>query len=199
MVASILPLFPSNIILLTIDKNTDQLKDNKIFHPTNNNVSGEIKTDFRSLERFPRIKKILLTEFNKVMKDMDYDCDFRISTSWFVSIEKGQEGHPHIHKNSFYSGIYYYDEYDEDSAGIEFESPIATLSDFHLVPKNYNVSTSVSTAIKPQKNLLIFFPSYLRHKIQRHLGETSRYSLAFNIVPTGQYGCGDSSFNSNWR
>jgi len=198
MNSTILSLFPSNLFLTKIEKNTDQLKENKIFHPTNNNLRGEIKTDFRSLERFPRIKKILLDEFKKFMKELDYDYDFKISTSWFVSIEKDQEGHSHIHKNSFYSGVYYYDEYDEDSAGLELDNPISTLFDFHLVPKSYTATTSVSTVIKPQKNLLVLFPSYLRHKIQKHTGENTRYSLAFNIVPTGKYGVGDSTYDTNW-
>lgn len=198
MPSTILSLFPSNLFLTTIEKNTDQLKENKIFHPTNNNVSGEIKTDFRSLERFPRIKKILLDEFKKFMRELDYDCDFKISTSWFVSIERGQEGHSHIHKNSFYSGIYYYDEYDDDSAGIEFDSPISSLLDYHIAPKSFTSTTSVSTVIQPQKNLLILFPSYLRHKIKKHNGEKTRYSLAFNIVPIGKYGVGDSSYNTSW-
>ena len=54
---NILPLFPSNVIVDSINKNTDQLKNNTIFHPTNNNYdpTKEIELDFKALKRYPRI------------------------------------------------------------------------------------------------------------------------------------------------
>ena len=54
------------------------------------------------------------------------------------------------------------------------------------------MSNCKSFELKPEKNKLIFFPSYLRHKIKIHKGDTVRYSLAFNIIPIGDVGYYDS-------
>ena len=50
----------------------------------------------------------------------------------------------------------------------------------------------------PQPKLLLFFPSYLRHKINIHKISKIRKSLAFNIIPVGKYGEGDSSHDTSW-
>ena len=53
-----------------------------------------------------------------------------------------------------------------------------------------------SWTISPEKNLLVFFPSYLEHRIINN--KDKRRSLAFNIVPIGGYGTGDSSMDTSW-
>ena len=42
--------------------------------------------------------------------------------------------------------------------------------------------------------MIIFFPSYMCHKVCEHKDDTLRHSLAFNIMPTGIVGEGDSMF-----
>ena len=32
----------------------------------------------------------------------------------------------------------------------------------------------------------------------KHNEDTTRYSLAFNLFPIGEYGDGDSSYNTDW-
>ena len=46
--------------------------------------------------------------------------------------------------------------------------------------------------------MLVLFPSYLNHKILEHKSEFPRYSLAFNIVPIGEYVDEDSTYNTSW-
>ena len=38
----------------------------------------------------------------------------------------------------------------------------------------------------------------MEHRILEHKGSTDRYSLAFNLVPTGRYGSVDSTFDTSW-
>ena len=42
------------------------------------------------------------------------------------------------------------------------------------------------------------FPSYLKHQVLTHNIDTKRCSLAFNIVPLGNYGIGDSQYDTTW-
>ena len=46
--------------------------------------------------------------------------------------------------------------------------------------------------------MLLFFPSYLWHTILNNHSDKPRYSLAFNLIPLGHYGSGDSTYNTEW-
>ena len=49
--------------------------------------------------------------------------------------------------------------------------------------------------MKPFKGLLTFFPSEVYHKVQET--DLKRTSMAFNFIPTGTYGPGDSRVSIN--
>ena len=42
---------------------------------------------------------------------------------------------------------------------------------------------------------IILFPSNLRHSIEKNLSNKIRYSIAFNTLPLGEIGTGDSKIN----
>ena len=192
------PLFASYVSAMVLTEDTSKLKDH-----TEDMVctygTSLISSNNRVLEKYPKIKKILLNKFKKIAKEeYEYDNDFIITTSWFTKTEKDQESKLHSHKNSFYSGVYYFGDYSEDSAPIEFETPLLPFSDFYIEPNHWNIKTSQSWKISPQHNLLLLFPSYLRHSIVKSKEESVRDSLAFNIVPIGEYGANDSTYSTRW-
>lgn len=192
-----LPLFASYITLLDLNYNPKELTNKKISF-TSREGNSLISEDLRILEKFPKTKKVLLNSFKEVAENFDYDNDFQISTSWMTSANKGQSCGKHYHKNSFYSGIYYFGTYNDNCGKIVFQTPIGQFSDFEVIPKNDTIKNCSSWSMTPRHNLLIFFPSYLNHWIEYHDDDTTRYSLAFNIVPTGEYGYHDSSYNTSW-
>ena len=147
----------------------------------------------------PRRVKQSQAPYEPIAKEeYQYDNDFIITTSWFTKTKKGQQSIFHSHKNSFYSGVYYFGDYSEDSASISFENPLTPFFDFHMYPSELNIKNSQTWEITPQKNLLILFPSYVRHTIMRSEDDVVRESLAFNIVPIGEYGASDSIYNTEW-
>ncbi len=195
---TVLPLFASYLSTIVVTEDTSALDHNK-FELKGDPECIKISKDVRILKKYPKIEKILLKKFKDFAKDTFlYDNDFSISTSWITKAEKGQSSELHNHKNSFYSGIYYYDEYSDKSGKIIFSSPIASFPDFWVCPSKYIIQNSTDWTITPTKGLLLLFPSYLKHKIHRHLDEVPRYSLAFNIVPRGTYGAVDSVYNPSW-
>ena len=98
-----------------------------------------------------------------------------------------------------YSGIYYFDNnYTKDSAKLCFRSRTGQFSDYCIKSKNNDLVSSNNWSIPPEEKKIIFFPSYLEHAIVNHKEETTRYSLAFNIFPVGEYGVGDSTYNTDW-
>ena len=196
---NILNAFSSPIVTTIIEKNTNVLKK-ETNYASNDYQAYTEKSNFKVLEKYPKVKKILLEEYKKFAREkLHYSEEFKISTSWITQIETGGHCQKHCHKNSFYSGVYYFDEYEKNKGGIlEFESPLKNFSDFYLLPKEWNFLNSTIIEIPPVKKLLILFPSYLNHRVLPYYGTTVRKSLAFNIVPVGSYGQRDSNYDASW-
>lgn len=195
----IVPLFSSCVTVIQLDEDIKEFKTSNEKFKNSGWGSSSSSINKRVLEKYPKTKKILLDKFKKVaLEDYKYENDFIITTSWFTKTLKDQSSLMHIHKNSFYSGVYYFDDYTDKSAPIIFHSPLHQFYDFDIVPSNWNVQNSTIWKIKPQKNFLLIFPSYLQHSIEKSIENTTRYSLAFNIIPVGEYGLGDSMVNTKW-
>ena len=198
MLNRITPYFSSPIIECEIKENTDKLKE-EVSYIKSDKQGGSNSNEYRVLEKYPRIKKILLNEFKTIATNQfQYNHDFAISTSWITVTEKGEDCQFHCHHNSFYSGVYYFDDYNENCAQIEFLNPLHHHSDFHLIGQDHTLYNLRSAVYTPKKDLLLFFPSYLFHGIQLHNDDSIRKSLAFNIVPIGEYGEHDSRYNTSW-
>jgi|TARA_B100000035_G_C20987132_1_gene548352 uncharacterized protein (TIGR02466 family) len=127
-----------------------------------------------------------------VIDVLNYQIDIQLVSSWLTRTYKGGSCQQHSHYNSWYSGIIYFGEYDNDSAPIEFYDPV--YKSIFPEPFNYNYYNSRSWRMDPKTNMMIIFPSHLQHKVLTHRSEILRYSLAFNIMPKGTVGHDDSVF-----
>ena len=93
----------------------------------------------------------------------------------------------------------YFGAYDNKNGGeIQFNNPLAQFTDYTIIPRDYYIGNCNEYSVYPIKNLLLLFPSYLSHRIGDYKGKTPRYSLAFNVVPIGEYGQSDSTYNTEW-
>ena len=107
----------------------------------------------------------------------------------------------HQHHNSYYSGLYYFDDYEVNSGNICFLNPLTRFNNFLILPdkdQDCNIHNSKEWEIRPERNMVIFFPSYLEHTILSNTSKKPRHSLAFNLIPFGKYGVGDSTYNTEW-
>lgn len=196
----ILPLFATNIFILEniIEEVDFSKKNHKCIGPEERGYEAE---DLRILNFYPKLHNRLLSEWNKIAKEVLCltNNEFFITTSWLTKTpgyQKVQEFHRH--KNSFYSGIFYYEDYDPNCAPLEVVTPLDAFSDYLLIPANISVINCNNWYIQPEKYTLIFFPSYLSHRIGENLTNVIRHSLSFNIAPVGVYGIHDSTFSSEW-
>ena len=157
--------------------------------------STKISKSLYVLDSLDNIKKIILDKFLNINNTyFKYDNDFKITTSWFTKSIKNNIGDFHNHGNNFYSGIYYIDV-DDDTGDIEFSD--FTPSSFDLNTTEFNIDNSKSWRIKPENDLIIFFPSEMYHKIHLNKSEKNRYSLAFNIFPIGRIGWSDNIIDTS--
>jgi uncharacterized protein (TIGR02466 family) len=195
----ILSLFPTMVGLYQPEEDFSILKKYAGKFQQANNTSTTISSNRRVLENYPEIKKIVLQYFKKFCKEaLDiYHEDFDISTSWIVKVFPQGYSSIHNHKNCYYSGLIYYDEYDINTGKLHFSS-LENKTSFMLIPKNKTINNSDDFEITPLKNGLIFFPSHLMHYVTKHNKRNTRESLAFNIVPTGVDGAEDSTYDTSW-
>tara|TARA_E500000305_G_scaffold64056_1_gene51025 strand:- start:42 stop:665 length:624 start_codon:yes stop_codon:yes gene_type:complete len=197
-------IFGTPIGLITILENTDILQTYKGQWNQNPNdiKSSWISEDIRVLESYPQIKKSLLDYFISFSSDvLGLKCDFAISTSWMTKCQKGESCQFHSHANCFWSGVYYYGEKYDESSSLAFKHPLNNYIEnygFTVYPEVATSYNKMEEIITPHKNGLVLFPSYLKHKILKHDSDIPRYSLAFNIVPVGNYGTGDSLYDTKW-
>ena len=158
--------------------------------------------NIRSLENYPDTRDVLLKAFTTVAHDsFGLDHTFGMSTSWFTITRKGERVNKHRHRNSFWTGVYYYDEeYEErNGAALELHHPLPYYGDYFLKPSRGNKLNFLNYFIRPEPKLLVLFPSYVEHAVTEYLGDYPRHSIAFNIVPTSEYGQGDSMNNFSWH
>jgi len=104
----------------------------------------------------------------------------------------------HDHKNCVFSAVYYYGDYDDKVGNLIFKNPIVNLTSYRLNVDKSNKFNTYDIEITPQAGALLIFPSYVSHKIDVHKSDIPRLSLAFNMVPVGQYGIGDSQADTSW-
>ena len=204
---NVVPIFTSPIIQTYVKEDTSELLDHDEY-----TVSSEYRDDYekstgsrRVLEKYPKTKKILLNIFTSLAEEViGYKKrEYAITTSWFTLCNRGEGSQLHYHKNSFWSCVYYYqEEYPEGTGNILFNNPNTEKFDFYFssndIVKLNNIN-SLAIYVPPQPNLLLVFPSYLQHQVLKHNNDASRSSLAFNIVPLGSWGQGDSSYNQDWK
>jgi len=173
----------------------NQKAKNEKYVDVEETYSTKISKSLYVLDSLNNIKKIILDKFLNINNTyFKYDNDFKITTSWFTKSIKNNIGDYHNHGNNFYSGIYYIDV-DDDTGDIEFSD--FTPSSFTLDTKEFNIDNSKSWRVKPENDLIIFFPSEMYHKIHLNKSEKNRYSLAFNIFPIGRIGWSDNIIDTS--
>ena len=123
---------------------------------------------------------------------LKYTNEFEITTSWFTMSTKGQSSNFHNHNNCMMSAVLYL-QTNENSGNIIFEN--FSNSRFALHIEEYNVFNSPQWFLKPEDGLLVIFPSEVHHKIVENESDTTRYSLAFNLIPTGLLGVESTDAN----
>ena len=208
----LLDMFSIPLIYCELDEDTSELRqctdyvlntnqvdvdEYKIFEKSG--LKETIDFEFRVLEQFPKMKQMFTHISNRLIKEgLNYDNKLEISSSWFTKTHKGEQSPMHDHKNCVFSAVYYYGDYDDKVGNLIFKNPIVNLTSYRLNVDKSNKFNTYDIEITPQSGSLLIFPSYVSHKIDVHKSDIPRLSLAFNMVPVGQYGIGDSQADTSW-
>jgi uncharacterized protein (TIGR02466 family) len=129
-------------------------------------------------------------QFQKYTRDfMQYYNSFKMTTSWITKLSPGKRGHEHIHRNNMISGVAYI-TCPPNCGNLTFVNK--ELSVFELPFEKMNMWNSSAYSFEPQPNTVVFFPTDMYHEVETNRSRTDRYSIAFNYLPLGEAGRGDS-------
>tara|TARA_R110000822_G_scaffold235812_1_gene366575 strand:+ start:2187 stop:2792 length:606 start_codon:yes stop_codon:yes gene_type:complete len=195
----IVALFGDGVGISTLDVDNEKILNNMKnleFKPTDSALDGDAhcQTSFLfnvlNQKEFATLKENIIEKVNQYIQDaLHYEIDFQIFNSWCTcTFENGGFSQKHLHSNSWLSGVYYPEDYD---AGIRFYRPIPQHWSIHT-PKEFNFLNQAYFDIFARKNRLILFSSTLEHSVLKNNENKKRFSLAFNLVPKGPIGFGDS-------
>jgi uncharacterized protein (TIGR02466 family) len=197
---NIFPVFPHTIALSTLNESEvdgnalDYVQDLEYVETAfdESHSTSRSSSNFDVLDHLPLLKKGILDRFYVLKNQYLFHTrnDFVITTSWSTRSEKGGYSKFHNHRNCYYSGVYYFDG-DENTGKIRFNNPFR--SAIWVESTRLNELNMSQFGVSPQKNMVVFFPSYMEHAIQEHKSDTIRYSIAFNLMPVGRLGAEDSA------
>lgn len=157
-------------------------------------------TDYYVLNKYPEIKQYLTDVFSAWINYLyGKEYTWAITTSWITINKIGAAMSRHRHCNCLYSGILYFDEYNDSHANLRFENPILWqwANDWAIDSNSNNQFFATELSPKLETGSLIFFPSYLYHGHEQYEATTPRKSLAFNFFPTSTIGHGDSTITAS--
>tara|TARA_R110002020_G_scaffold187552_1_gene386027 strand:- start:169 stop:759 length:591 start_codon:yes stop_codon:yes gene_type:complete len=152
--------------------------------------SSLISEDLNILKKYENLNKEIKAAVDVTLKEllMLKNINYRIFSSWLTKAVPKTFSDSHNHSNSWLSGVYY----PKGDPGFSIKFFYDNAPSFYTQPTEYNVYNSTEWTIVPEDNSLILFFSQLRHKIMPNKSTKDRFSLAFNILPQGQFGTVDS-------
>jgi uncharacterized protein (TIGR02466 family) len=193
-------IFPQAVLGLTkLNIDSNEIKkylENVEFEITESSKEGDsfcfISKDQSIFEKLPFLKNEIYNNIKNYLNNiMKLKMDFQFTTSWATKTLTNGYSQKHKHSNSFLSGVYY--PIGDKNFNIKFYKK----NSFWDVQKNEinNLNADWYGINIVENSILILFPSDLKHSIEKNLSDKTRYSIAFNTLPLGEIGDGDSKIN----
>ena len=190
----IIPIFPEAVLsIYKLNVNGEKILKyikNLNFVSVNQEYSDCYVSDTYSvLNNLPDLKKELNLKIKKHLNEiLKYEMDYKFVNSWATKTEPNGYSDNHIHTNTFFSGVFY-PKGDKDFNIVFYKERKEIFFMNKLEHNDFNCSSQKLNI--QDDNILVLFPSYLEHSIDKNMSVENRYSIAFNINPKGYVGKGD--------
>lgn len=130
------------------------------------------------------LKEHIMKQVNKYAHEVlciTKSVEVYVTQSWVNINHTDTSHHPHNHRNSFISGVYYL----QGNTPITFyrDRDIFQNFDFEFTEKNYFNSPFCDVLVKEERCIL--FPSILSHSVNPNKNKEERISLSFNTFIRG--------------
>ncbi len=131
------------------------------------------------------VSAAVLFACNKIYQDLGFSGEYRlnISRAWTNINNSVYVDEPHIHRNCFFSAVYYVKANGtKDNGTLDLLSPDCGLK--HVIKpeiiSSYNSFNSDKRRIIPETGKLVIFPSWLMHFVTANVSGQDRISIAFD-------------------
>lgn len=120
---------------------------------------------------------------------VDNAQQFYMTTSWSLRQNHGDWAQSHSHTNAVISGVFYLNQ-GEGFGRLVFDRPYDNIFSKTLDPSftEFTPINSGKWAVEPMANLIVLFPSMLKHGVDVNQSQETRHSVAFNYFMKGQFG-----------
>ena len=149
-------------------------KTNKIIKRYKNNIVSNVGGYQSPSIKTPEDLKDLFTQIDFKVAQF-YKRPLKLQSYWVNKNNKHNYNKPHNHPGCFMSGVYYV-SVPEKSGAITFHAPYSDLVSSFMVEKDF----PDLYIIKPKTNMLLLFPSWLKHSVEMSKSSKPRVSIAFN-------------------
>ena len=201
MTDNIITIFPTSIlesdILRDITKeeldfiNSLELKKNTL---GNKNTFNSYVLNSKELLEIKKWFDSKLNFFTKNILSYPDNLNLYITQSWVNYTKTGEYHNAHIHSNSLYSGVFYFQT--EETDVIKFETSESRVGGplFNIERKEYNLYNANGWILPVKTGKLLIFPSNLEHSVPITKSKNTRISLSFNTFIRGEIGT-EHNFN----
>jgi uncharacterized protein (TIGR02466 family) len=127
----------------------------------------------------------VLSACNKIYKELGFTNDYRVNVSkaWTSLNNSRYIDEVHIHRNSFFSAVYYVKATGtRDNGTLDLLTPDSGIRQVvhPEIVSNYNSFNSDKWSIIPETGKLVIFPSWIMHYVTANISNKDRISIAFD-------------------
>lgn len=115
------------------------------------------------------------------------EIDLPIVACWANKTKKLETHHSHNHSNSFMSGIFYLTDHTNSGQTV-FMMPNLWGENFKWILFKTAIFPVMQLTVPSTKGTLLLFPSTLQHRVNTLIDDCDRFSIAFNVFLSGNFG-----------
>jgi len=153
-----------------------------------NHGNNIVSKDDHILDKIPILKSEIQKHLKKYLDIIlcpAEPIELVLTQSWLNENNTDSFRAPHIHTNSFLSGVVYISDY---LTPITFHKNIQQINWLDIEPSNFNEYNSFRFTQDVTKNMLLIFPSNMQHSVEINESSNQRLSIAFNTFIKGTIG-----------
>lgn len=164
----------------TLEDSIMRIKESGMYDFPRGNRGGWSSTGFAAGEKLfmnDLIRRITL-QVKGVYEELGITSEPKLGNYWFNVNHQHDYNVTHNHPGSYVSAVFYV-RAPENCGEIVFERPDPFLDWIHeFEPNDNNVAAAKQ---QPRDNLLVMFPSYMRHYVEANNSDSARISIALNF------------------
>lgn len=171
-------IFPTPIKIVNLESfNSDLISAIQNIEYRGNNTHGYMSVDQQILNKkeFVSVYNEILSHINDYVLELNhYAENITIVSSWANRLSSNQTIHPHVHSNSYISGVLYFG----NGSSLILRPP--TIDTLFTISTEFKNTPEVVT-IEPKAGQVVLLPSKIIHNVEP--AKSERYSIAFNTWP----------------